>query len=149
MKVADLMDTRFQFVKPRTSIREAQKVMILRGVNYLVVSETGDRLEGLVTHADIFRRLLPTQTEYMEKSELRADSETILDRYKDFYLSEVSSIMTTRLVSVKPSVSLVQAGALMNAKRVKQLPVLEGEHLVGVISSRDVTAGVLFKAFKY
>jgi CBS domain-containing protein len=149
MKVVDLMDTRFQFVRPETPIKEAQRVMILRRVNYLVVSEEGERLDGLVTHADIFRKLLPSQTEFMEKAELRADSEAIEDRYKESYQSAVSSIMTTKLVSVKPEMSLIRAGALMNAKRIKQLPVLEGERLVGVISSRDVSAGILFKAFGY
>jgi len=149
MKVADLMDSRFQFVGPETPIREAQELMILRRVNYLVVSETGDRIDGLVTHADIFRKLLPSQTEYMEKAEIRANSEAIEDRYKDFYNSEIGSIMTTKLVGVKPQTPLTQAGALMNAKRVKQLPVLEGDRLVGVISSRDVSAGILFQGFGY
>jgi CBS domain-containing protein len=147
MKVADLMDTRFQFVGPETPIKEAQKVMILRRVNYLVVSETGDRLAGLVTHADIFRKLLPSQTEYMEMMELRAGSESTEDRYKDFYFSEVSSIMTTRVVTIRPNTALMQAGALMNSKRIKQLPVLDGDQLVGVITSRDLSAGILFRAF--
>lgn len=148
MKVKGLMDTRFQFVKPETPIKEAQELMILRRVNYLVVSDTGDQLVGLVTHADIFRKLLPSQTEYMEKAELRAEFESFEDRYKEFYRSAISSIMTTKLVSVQPETPLIQAGALMNAKRVKQLPVLEGGRIVGVISSRDVSAGILFQAFR-
>jgi len=145
MKVAEVMDSRFHFVSPDTPIREAQELMILRQVNYLVVSQTGDRLVGLVTHADIFRKLLPSQAEYVEKAEIRADSEAIEDRYKDFYNMEIGSIMTTVLTSVKPNTPLTQAGALMNARRVKQLPVLEDERLVGVVSSQDVSAGILFR----
>jgi len=140
------MDSRFQFVKRETSIRDAQELMILRHVNYLVISETGDRLDGLVTHADIFRRLLPSQAEYAEKAEIRVDAQTIQDRYKEFYDSEIGSIMITKFTSVKPSTSLSQAGALMNARRVKQLPVMDGELLVGIISSQDVSAGILFQA---
>ena len=79
MKVAELMDSRFQFVSPDTPIREAQKLMLLRRVNYLIVSKTGERLDGLVTHADIFRKLLPSQAEYVEKAEIRVDSEIIED----------------------------------------------------------------------
>ena len=148
MKVSDMMDSRFQFVGPKTSVREAQELMILRGVNYLIVSETGDRLDGLVTHADMFRRLLPSQAEYVGKAEIRAGADVLEDRYKEFYNTELGSIMTTALTSVKPETPLAQAGALMNAKRVKQLPVLEDGLLLGVISSMDVSAGVLFQSIK-
>ena len=147
MKVADVMDSRFQFVRPETPIWKAQDIMLRRQLNCLVVSETGDRLDGLVTHTDVFRKLLPSQTEYMEKAEIRAVTEAIQDRYKEVYRLEISSIMTTVLTSVKPETPLVRAGALMNARRVKQLPVLEGERLVGVVSSRDVSAGILLEFY--
>jgi CBS domain-containing protein len=146
MKVGDWMNSRFQFVAPETPIRKAQALMILRRVNYVVVSRTGDQIDGLVTHADIFRKLLPSQAEYVEKAELRAGAELIEDRYKDLYDSEIRSIMTATLTSVGPSTPLTQAGALMNARRVKQLPVMDGDRLVGIISSQDVSAGILFQS---
>jgi CBS domain-containing protein len=62
---------------------------------------------------------------------------------------EIGSIMTTVLTSVKPDTPLTQAGALMNARRVKQLPVLDADRLVGVVSSHDVAAGILFRSIGY
>ena len=144
MQVANVMDRRFQYVSASKPIWVAHALMLRRHVNYLVVSETGESLDGLVTHADVFRKILPTTSEFMERPDGPSDPEQVADRYREISSMPVESIMTTQLTTVSPSLPLVQAGALMNAKKIKQLPVVENSRLVGVISYSDVSAGLLF-----
>ena len=47
-------------------------------------------------------------------------------------------IMTRNVVSVAPDLSLPDAWAMMQHMRVRHLPVVEGERLVGLLSDRDV-----------
>ena len=144
MQVANVMDRRFQYLSGEKPIWVAQELMLRRNLNYLVISATGETLEGLVTHADVFRRVLPTTAEFMEKADFPSDPELVADRYTEISSQPVESIMTTRLTTVSPSMPVVQAGALMNAKKIKQLPVVEDSRLVGIVSYTDVSAGLLF-----
>jgi len=58
----------------------------------------------------------------------------------------VSEIMTTKLVTISKNTPAVNAGALMIAKKIKQIPVVENDELIGVISFRDITWGFLLKS---
>ena len=50
----------------------------------------------------------------------------------------VSRYMTQKLITVTPSMSVKQAFLLMRTHRVRHIPVVEGEELVGIISDRDL-----------
>ena len=54
---------------------------------------------------------------------------------------DVREIMTTEVVALKVGEELSLASDIMTLARIRHLPVVEGEHLVGIISQRD-----LFKA---
>lgn len=57
--------------------------------------------------------------------------------------TRVSEIMTTNVVCVEPGWTAAQCMALMTERRIRHLPVLENERLVGVISIGDVVRAVV------
>jgi acetoin utilization protein AcuB len=50
----------------------------------------------------------------------------------------VSKYMTQKLITATPDMSVKQAFLLMRTHRVRHIPVVEGETLVGIISDRDL-----------
>jgi acetoin utilization protein AcuB len=50
----------------------------------------------------------------------------------------VSKYMTQKLITATPEMSVKQAFLLMRTHRVRHIPVVEGEKLVGIISDRDL-----------
>ena len=50
----------------------------------------------------------------------------------------VSKFMTQKLITATPDMSVKQAFLLMRTGRVRHIPVVEGEELVGIISDRDL-----------
>jgi acetoin utilization protein AcuB len=46
--------------------------------------------------------------------------------------------MSSPPITITPSVSVSEAQALMQQRRIRHLPVLEGERLVGMVSDRDI-----------
>ncbi|MGD8192295.1 CBS and ACT domain-containing protein [Brevibacillus ginsengisoli] len=50
----------------------------------------------------------------------------------------IEQIMRRRLVTVTPSTSLQEALALLRGNRIRHLPVVENEKLVGIVSDRDI-----------
>jgi CBS domain-containing protein len=55
----------------------------------------------------------------------------------------VREIMTERVVYVRPDQTVEDCMALMTNKRIRHLPVLDGNQLAGVISIGDVVKAVI------
>ena len=55
----------------------------------------------------------------------------------------VSEIMVKEVVTVKPSDSLDYCMELMDAKRVRHLPVIENNVIIGIISISDVVKSII------
>ncbi|MFN2166239.1 MAG: CBS domain-containing protein, partial [Anaerolineae bacterium] len=57
--------------------------------------------------------------------------------------TKVQSIMTERVVCVRPEETVEECMALMTDKRVRHLPVIEGSRIVGLISIGDVVKAII------
>jgi CBS domain-containing protein len=50
----------------------------------------------------------------------------------------VGEVMITDVVTIEPSASLKQAARVMDSENVGMLPVVEGGHVLGVVTDRDI-----------
>ncbi|MEU0071726.1 CBS domain-containing protein [Streptomyces sp. NPDC006332] len=51
----------------------------------------------------------------------------------------VKDVMTPGVVAVRPDASLVEAAQLMRAQNIGDVLVADGQHVVGVLTDRDIT----------
>jgi signal-transduction protein with cAMP-binding, CBS, and nucleotidyltransferase domain len=109
-------------IAPQRTVYEALKVMAEKNVGALVVLE-GGRVVGILSERDYARKVI-----------LRglASPET-----------PVSKIMTSQVYYVKPEQGIEEAMALMTEKRVRHLPILENDQLVGVLSIGDLVKAIV------
>ena len=104
-------------VHPDTSVFDALKLMADKNLGALAVIADG-RLVGMFSERDYTRKVVLLG---------RASRDTA-----------VSEIMETRVVYAGPENTVEECMALMTDKRVRHLPVFQGEELVGLISIGDV-----------
>jgi CBS domain-containing membrane protein len=90
-----------------------------------IVDREGD-LVGLVTHRDLSRSVLGPQ----EGLPLNVQEE-ILRRRK------VREIMATEVDTIEPDEPLDEAAEMLLENKIGCLPVVEGEHLVGILTEAD------------
>ena len=54
--------------------------------------------------------------------------------------------MTKDVITVTPDTSMLKASKLMKDHNIRRLPVLDGKHVVGIVSDRDIRAASPSKA---
>jgi CBS domain-containing protein len=145
MKVLELMNPKVITVGLKTPLREVLQLMLRYHLNNVVVVDSGETLAGIVTYSDLSRKLLPTQKELMEHEEYFTNPRSMEDRFGDFASVPVGEIMTKKVIAVSPDVEVLQAGATMTARRIKQLPVVQDQKVVGIISHQDIGWGLMMR----
>lgn len=109
-------------VKPDEPVLAAIKKMAEHHVGALLVM-TGDRLAGIVSERDYARKVV------------------LLGRSSED--TRVDEIMTAKVVTVTPRQDAHDCMRLMTDKRIRHLPVLAGERVVGVLSIGDLVRAVI------
>ena len=104
-------------VGPQDTIREALRQLAEHNIGALVVVDGHGGLAGIVSERDIVRALARTETILVEP---------------------ISVIMTRNVVVGSPQDDLVAVGNTMTERRIRHLPVVDGGHLVGIISIGDI-----------
>jgi len=114
-KVNDIMTKDVISVCINNSVFEAAELMGTSQVGCLVVMD-GQVPIGIVTERDMVRRVLAKRLALETK---------------------VSEIMSKSLVTVSPDASLKEAARLMSDNKVRRLPVIKNNHLVGIVVAAD------------
>ena len=109
-------------VAPQTSVLEAIRVMAERHIGALVVIEEG-RLVGILSERDYARKVV-----------LNGRSSTS---------TAVREIMSAPVVTVAPENTVDDAMRLMTARRIRHLPVVKADTLLGVVSIGDLVKAVI------
>ena len=117
--VGQFMSTDLFTVQPDDLIDLAASVMDWRHIRHVPVENEAGRLVGLVTHRGLLHLL---STGMREKA---------LD------VITVREIMVNNPLTVSPSTPTLEAIEIMRAQRVGCLPVVEGDQLVGIVTSYD------------
>lgn len=113
--------------------------MLHRQVSGLPVLDEHGHLVGILTEGDLLRRPeLGTCSKPAGWMKGFAKSAALAAEYVHTHGRRVGDVMTPNPTFVRPEMKLAKAIELMLAKRVKRLPVVSGDTLVGVISRFDL-----------
>ena len=109
-------------IAPDARVIDALKLMADKEIGALVVIDRG-RLAGILSERDYARK--------------------VILKGKSPHDIPVREIMTEKVLTVQPGQSVEECMALMTAKRVRHLPVVEGERLIGLLSIGDLVKEVI------
>ncbi len=118
--VKDIMTKNVVTIDVAQSVFEAAELMSEKGVGCLVVTNKVVPV-GIVTERDFVRRIVAKRA--------------------SFDLS-VSEIMTKSLVTVEPDASIRDAARLMSNHKIRRLPVLKQNQLIGILVATDLVRNV-------
>jgi CBS domain-containing protein len=104
------------------SVYDAIKLMAVKQIGALVVTD-GDSIAGIITERDYARKVV------------------LMDRSSK--VTPVRDIMTQAVRFVRPDHSSEECMALMTDHRMRHLPVIDQERLVGMISIGDLVKNII------
>ena len=125
-RVADWMSTPPIVIAPTMSLAAAQRLMEQRRVRRLPVAEHG-RLVGIVTWGDL-RAAQPSAATTLSVYEMRALLEQVT----------VAACMSRNPLTIGSDAPVLEAAQRMLTSRIGGLPVVDGEHVVGIITESDL-----------
>jgi len=144
LTAADVMQTDVLTVNNSTSIVEAAMIMLRNKVSGLPVIDWRRNLVGIVTEGDLLRRSeIGTERHHARWLELLLGPGRGAAEYTSAHARTVSEIMSDRVVAVAADAPLADVVALMEQHRIKRVPVLAGDKLIGIVSRADLLRAVV------
>lgn len=119
MLVKEVMSRTVKTAGLKMPIKEAAGQMIGSRIGSIIVVDNAKAMRGIVTESDILK---------------------FVSLGKDVSKGTLADIMTKDVFYVRPNDSVEDAAEIMTSKKVKKLPVIDGNKLVGIITASDIVA---------
>jgi CBS domain-containing protein len=125
MKVSDILQSKgnnVYSVKDDITVYEALKIMDEKNVGALLVMED-QRLKGIISERDYARK--------------------IVLKGKSSQETTVKEIMAEEVITVLPEDDIEKCMGLMSGRKIRHLPVMKDDKVLGVISITDVVTAII------
>ncbi|MEQ1747711.1 MAG: CBS domain-containing protein [Saprospiraceae bacterium] len=110
------------WVTPNQMVIEALELMAEQNIGAVLVME-GDRLAGIFSERDYARKGIVQGR--------KAQS------------TPVSEVMTANVFTVSPDMTIEDCMNLFSSKRIRHLPVMDGDKVVGLLSIGDIVSAII------
>jgi CBS domain-containing protein len=117
MEIENLMTKNVITIPADASAYDAVKLINKNRIGCLVVLDN-NHVVGILTERDLLER--------------------VLEKCKNPKETTVSKIMTKHVITGKPDMELSEATRLMFKNKVKKLPIMKGNQLVGIVTLTDI-----------
>lgn len=139
MKVSDVMTRRVVTVRPDTPVRDAVRLMLQNDMSGLPVVDNDGALVGIVTEGDFLRRAeVDTHRRHRRWVEIILGPRELADEYVQAHAKKVGEVMTGDVVTAGLDTPLDEIVSTMERRRIKRIPIVRGEKLVGLVSRANI-----------
>lgn len=114
MVARDIMTKKVITVTPMTTTKELAKILTQNRIGGAPVADNSGKILGVVSQADLIAK----------KGR------------------QVKSIMSNKVISITEETSVEEIASLMATHKIKRLPVLRGDNLIGIVSRADIVGAI-------
>jgi CBS domain-containing protein len=119
--VSEIMIRNVITAEPSAPVSYITRIMAEKNIGSVMIVQ-GEAIAGIVTERDIIQK--------------------VVNKALDPTKVKVSEIMSSNIISIQPDALVSKASQLMDAHRIKKLPVIDGGRLVGIVSEADVATAL-------
>ena len=143
MLAKDIMTTNVITITPSLSVEQIAQLLLTCNISGVPVVDADDRLIGLVSEGDLMRRSEGgTERHRSWWLNLLVGPEA---RARDFIKShghKAEDVMTREVTTVTPDTPVGEIAEILEKRRIKRVPVIEGDKIVGIVSRANLLHGL-------
>ena len=138
MKAKDIMKTAVVSIRDDSTVEQAVNLMLENHISALPVLDSDNKLVGLISEGDLIRRMRDGGAErrswWLEVFAGEGDARD----YVKTRSHRVVDVMTRDLVTAEEDTPVSEIARTLETRRIKRVPVLRGERIVGIVSRADL-----------
>ena len=139
MHAQDIMTSPVLSVAPDSPILEAIRIMLQRHISGLPVIDKDRHLVGMLTEGDLLRRIeTGTQRRRPRWLEFLIGPGRLAEEYSHSHGRKVHEVMTGAPISIAQDTPLDEIVRLMEKQRIKRIPVVRDDQVVGIVSRANL-----------
>lgn len=142
------METKVITVSPEATYQEVARLLYEQNISGALVM-IGDELVGVISEKDLYRVLYPYYKSYYESPESYTNLEMRESKAKEIQDKPIANFMTASPITVAPLDPIMKAGALMLARNISRLPVVENGKVVGIVTRKMIYRAIMKKNFGF
>jgi CBS domain-containing protein len=146
MRAVDVMTTDVITVDPDTTVQALATLLAERGISGAPVLDSGGRLVGIISEGDLLHRAeIGTARHHRERRRswwLDHFASDLAREYVKSHGRTVKDIMTRDVATVTEETDLADVAALLEARRIKRVPVMRDDKIVGIVSRANIVRAV-------
>jgi len=130
LRVRDIMGKNVVTISVSERLSTVEDIMTLGHVRHMPVVR-GGKLVGVVSERDLLRASLSVLSEHRGA-----------ERRAFLHVVEIARVMSAPPIVIGPDATLDEAALVMAEKKIGCLPVVDGDHLLGMVTETDVLRSV-------
>ena len=139
MIVRDVMTEDVLTVLPDTPLKDVAQLLVTRGISGVPVVAVDGTVLGVVSEADLLVKEQGADAiAHRPLARIRGEGDETTAQLGKLRAVTAGEAMTTPAITVTPGRSIHEAAAIMTARHVNRLPVVDGHQLVGIVTRADL-----------
>lgn len=139
MKAADVMVSKVITVRTDTTVEKIAETLLANRISAVPVLDDAGKLVGIVSEGDLIHRVeAGTERRRGWWLELLAIKDTLAHEFIKSHARKAGDLMSFPVVTVGPDTPLGEVAFLLDKHRIKRVPVVDGDKLVGIVSRADL-----------
>jgi acetoin utilization protein AcuB len=130
LRVRDIMGKNVVTISVSERLSTVEDIMTLGHVRHMPVVR-GGKLVGVVSERDLLRASLSVLSEHRGA-----------ERRAFLHVVEIARVMSAPPIVIGPDATIDEAALVMAEKKIGCLPVVDGDHLLGMVTETDVLRSV-------
>jgi len=146
MMARDVMSVGVAYVMDETPLQEIAKLLLSEGISAAPVLDDAGHLVGIVSEGDLVRRRSGFSTDrrcwWLDLFESDVNQNQELLNYIQHHGLRARDVMTHDVATVEEDAPISTIAELLETHRIKRVPVLKGEKVVGIVSRADLLRAI-------
>ena len=140
MKIIKYIDKKFISINPMMKMKDIAK-LFFKSNHHIIVVEEDQQYLGIINVDSLFLALLPPSLDLIDNfafiKDFGALENEFLDQSKiNLFLAE--DLMNTHYPTLNPNDSILKAVALLHYKKLRAIPVVENNKILGIITRNAI-----------